>query len=115
MSGQDGEVGPFPELTDCGLQRSGSHFFEMFGIATVSGALKMKAPQGKHHKSRFRFVLHTFGFVCFTLSLHSDVRLLSMSPFIQSKVQMRDFPGGPVVKTRSFHCRGHGCYPWSGN
>ena len=50
MSGQDGEVGPFPELTDCGLQRSGSHFFEMFGIATVSGALKMKAPQGKHHK-----------------------------------------------------------------
>ena len=27
----------------------------------------------------------------------------------------RDFPGGPVVKTLCFHCRGHGFYPCSGN
>ena len=27
----------------------------------------------------------------------------------------RDFPGSPVVKTLSFHCRGHGFDPWSGN
>ena len=26
-----------------------------------------------------------------------------------------DFPGGPVVKTPSFHCRGLGFDPWSGN
>ena len=26
-----------------------------------------------------------------------------------------DFPGGPVVKTLRFHCRGHGFDPWSGN
>ena len=26
-----------------------------------------------------------------------------------------DFPGGPVVKTPCFHCRGHGFNPWSGN
>ena len=27
-----------------------------------------------------------------------------------------DFPGGPVVKTLSFHCRGDGFHPWwSGN
>ena len=25
-----------------------------------------------------------------------------------------DFPGGPVVKTPCFHCRGHGFNPWSG-
>ena len=31
------------------------------------------------------------------------------------KVQSRDFPGGPVVKTLRFHCRGHGFDPWSGN
>ena len=26
-----------------------------------------------------------------------------------------DFPGGPVVRTPSFHCRGRGFDPWSGN
>ena len=25
-----------------------------------------------------------------------------------------DFPGGPVVKTPHFHCRGFGFHPWSG-
>ena len=28
---------------------------------------------------------------------------------------MRDFSGGPVVKTLRFHCRGHRFDPWSGN
>ena len=23
-----------------------------------------------------------------------------------------EFPGGPVVKTQHFPCRGHECYPW---
>ena len=27
----------------------------------------------------------------------------------------REFPGGPVVKTLSFHCKGHGFHPWPGN
>ena len=26
-----------------------------------------------------------------------------------------DFPGGPVVRTLCFHCRGHRFDPWSGN
>ena len=26
----------------------------------------------------------------------------------------RDLPGGPVVKTPHFHCRGHRFNPWSG-
>ena len=26
-----------------------------------------------------------------------------------------EFPGGPVVRTPSFHCRGYGFDPWSGN
>ena len=26
-----------------------------------------------------------------------------------------DLPGGPVVKTLSFHCKGHAFDPWSGN
>ena len=29
--------------------------------------------------------------------------------------EMRDFPGGPVVKTLYFHCRGHCFNPWLGN
>ena len=28
---------------------------------------------------------------------------------------LRDFPGGPVVKTAHFHCRGCRFDPWSGN
>ena len=28
---------------------------------------------------------------------------------------VRQFPGGPVVRTRRFHCRGPGFNPWSGN
>ena len=31
------------------------------------------------------------------------------------KIGNRDFPGGPVVKTLHFHCRGYGFDPWSGN
>ena len=27
----------------------------------------------------------------------------------------KDFPGGPVVKTPRFHCRGDRLYPWLGN
>ncbi len=26
-----------------------------------------------------------------------------------------DFPGGPVVRTLCFYCRGHGFNPWLGN
>ena len=26
----------------------------------------------------------------------------------------RDLPGGPVVKTACFHCKGHRFNPWSG-
>ena len=32
-----------------------------------------------------------------------------------SKTFFRDFPGGPVVKTLHFHCRGHGFDAWLGN
>ena len=28
---------------------------------------------------------------------------------------LKGFPGGPVVKTLSFQCRGHGFDPWLGN
>ena len=31
-----------------------------------------------------------------------------------NKIQPWDFPGGPVVKTPSFHCKGRGFDPWLG-
>ena len=34
---------------------------------------------------------------------------------VSQKEKDRDFPGGPVVKTPRFHCRGNGLDPWSGN
>ena len=30
-------------------------------------------------------------------------------------MRVRDFPGSQAVKTLCFHCRGHGCHPWSEN
>ena len=35
--------------------------------------------------------------------------------FDAQKIKNRDSPGGPVVKTPCFHCRGHGFDPWLGN
>ena len=32
-----------------------------------------------------------------------------------SSKTFREFPGGPVVRTLCFHCRGCGFNPWSGN
>ena len=31
------------------------------------------------------------------------------------KIHLQEFPGGPVVRTPCFHCRGHGFDPWLGN
>ena len=41
-----------------------------------------------------------------------------LSPFLPTlafKIELRDFPGGPLDKTPSSQCRGPGCDPWSGN
>ena len=38
----------------------------------------------------------------------------SIHSFIHS-TNLRDFPGGPVVKTPCFHCKGHRFDPWSWN
>ena len=35
--------------------------------------------------------------------------------FLNSRHVKRDFPGGPVVQTLCFCCRGHRFDPWSGN
>ena len=39
-----------------------------------------------------------------------------MVPFIRSSKtgKTREFPGGPVVRTLSFHCQGRRFSPWSG-
>ena len=34
---------------------------------------------------------------------------------LKIRIAVGDFPDHPVVKTPSFHCRGHGFYPWLGN
>ena len=40
---------------------------------------------------------------------------LYLQTVFQNKNLKRDFPGSPVVKTSSLHCRRHGFDPWSGN
>ena len=30
-------------------------------------------------------------------------------------LRVKDFPGGPMIETPPFHCRGHGFNPWSEN
>ena len=39
----------------------------------------------------------------------------SPQPHVSIEQVRRDFPGGPVVKTLRFQCRGHMFDPWSGN
>ena len=38
-------------------------------------------------------------------------KVMNMAQFLK-KWKYRDFPGGPVVKTPRFHCRGHRFNPW---
>ena len=38
--------------------------------------------------------------------------LLNLNKMVK-KEMARDFPGGLVLKTPCFHCRGHGLDPWS--
>ena len=52
----------------------------MFGLPTVSDVLTMKEPQGTPKSSCKLLVFYTFGVVCFTLSLHSDVRFAVSEP-----------------------------------
>ena len=62
--------------------------------------------------------------ISFMLSLYLGRKLqerswktLDMNYKIKCKIKSNniwDFPGGPVVKTLHFHCRGHRFDPWSG-
>ena len=48
--------------------------------------------------------------------LSSEVRIVLSTVIVyQEKLLGWDFPGGPVVKIPSFHSRGPGFHPWSGN
>ena len=53
-------------------------------------------------------------------SLRDASETFSNPEYVQSAVghafrnSLQDFPGGPVVKTPCFHCRGHGFDPWLG-
>ena len=51
---------------------------------------------------------------CLGFFLRLFVCILSSLSFFK-RHKIRDFPGGPVVKTRHFHYRGHGFDPWSEN
>ena len=43
------------------------------------------------------------------------VSVLDCKVLRHQKKKYVDFPGGPVVRTPRFHCRGHGFDPGSGN
>ena len=48
-------------------------------------------------------------------ALKHDLKCYKANFHYNSIDEIRDFPGGPVVKTVSFHCRGHRLDPLSGN
>ena len=50
------------------------------------------------------------------MSFYSTSLNWKMTTFLGNKSSHDwDFPGGPVVKTVCFQCKGHGFDPWSGN
>ena len=58
-------------------------------------------------------VLYPICEISFFFSLH--ILCYSNSFRYATKVWfVSDLPGGPMIKTPRFHCRGHGFDPWSG-
>ena len=51
---------------------------------------------------------------CFWNFRSISIRVAPLYAFVL-KCPTGEFPGGPVVRTLHFHCRGHGFNPWSGN
>ena len=49
------------------------------------------------------------------IKLRDMEHALSVSAFNNKNSKWGDFPGGPVVKTPYFQCRGRGFDPWLGN
>ena len=49
------------------------------------------------------------------ISCHTDNSDTVKQVTFLTKIHGRDFPGGAVVMTLSFHCRGHGFEPWLRN
>ena len=48
-------------------------------------------------------------------NIHGKPGEIQIKPIGQLTVVAWDFPGGPVDRGLSFHCRGHRFDPWSGN
>ena len=68
--------------------------------------------QNAHLKVRW-ISQSTRGWVSFLLLL--DAAYPSREHFEFKNSAYGEFPGGPVVRTQHFHCRGPGFDPWSGN
>ena len=71
------------------------------------GPLALKSPSPNHWTSR------EFPAACVLAG--SNPPHLEEAPGTHYQDRWRELPGGPVVKTPRFHCRGHGFDPWSGN
>ena len=79
----------------------------------------MAIPTYTQLKAYFQFLIET---ALQTSAFWSKSMLSSISSsgpgatFLSGKEsRVKNFPGGPVVKTPRFQCRGRGFDPWSGN
>ena len=79
--------------------------------------LTQKAQKKKTDKSDYiTFFKRKF---CITLQILQKM-VRTHKPMVHSKRNTKapliwEFPGGPIVRTLSFHCREHKFDPWSGN
>ena len=71
------------------------------------GAKTVKALSPKHWTTKEPPTLADSSFI------HPSTRLAQFWSHSEPPV-LQDYPGGPVVKTLSFQCRGHGFSPWWG-
>ena len=86
-------------------------------ITTPLRPLKSRRPRSR--KLTFRDFICTWEDRTF-MFIHAQTHTLNARPCRGRWPKKRDvlswaFPGGPVVKTLGFHCRGHRFNPWSGN
>ena len=82
--------------------RLGGHEFEQApGAGEGQGSLACCSPWGRKESDT-------------TEQLNKNSMYKALCKISERGVEW-DFPGGPVVKTLHFHCRGHKLNPWWGN
>ena len=91
----------------------GSVSVSLYALRLVIGPLR---PQFLHLYYQKYIHIHTHIYIFFTHIFLKDILRCTLLNYWKLRTSFsREFPGGPVVRTPRFHCRGCRFNPWLGN